>query len=334
MDAYSAAVAFVNGEISVTGDLFAAIRSFLNRSHPGLRALPKILAARLSRNGLGARVQSRGSAARNIQFHYDRSNQFYQLFLDPWMQYSEGHFNGPGCSLEQAQREKLDRICRHLQLAPGQALLDIGCGWGGLLAFAAEHYGVEGEGCTLSAQQFRFASQTMENRGLAGRMRIRQVDYRDLTGCFDRIASVGMFEHVGGRKMPGYFRKIYSLLPADGLFLNRGIVRPETAHDTPETLFVQRSVFPGGELLPLSRVIRDAERAGFEVVLLEQVREHYARTCRVWVANLIANGEACLRLVDQVTYRTWILYLAASAIAFEDGTIGCVELVFAKRPRR
>jgi cyclopropane-fatty-acyl-phospholipid synthase len=334
LDAYSAAMAFVNGEITVSGDIFQAARFFLSRNRGGWRGLWNIAGAWVGQLNIKTRLHDRRTTARDIQFHYDHSNEFYQQFLDSSMQYSEGHFTGPNSSLEEAQREKLERICRHLGLAAGQRFLDIGCGWGGLLAYAAGHFGVEGAGCTLSERQFQLASETMSKSGLAGRVLIRQTDYRNLTGQFDRIASVGMFEHVGRRRMPGYFRKVYSLLAEDGLFLNRGIVRPETATDRPETLFMQRKVFPGGQLIHLSEVVRDAERAGFEVVSMEDVRQHYARTCRLWVANLTANAAACRRLVDEATYRTWVLYLAASAVKFEDGQIDCVEVVFAKRPGR
>jgi cyclopropane-fatty-acyl-phospholipid synthase len=327
-------MAFVTGEITVSGDLFEAVRFFRARSRPGWRALWNIGRVWIGQLDLKTRLRDRTTTARDVRFHYDRSNEFYQQFLDSRMQYSEGHFTSPDCSLEEAQLEKLERICRHLVLAPGQRLLDIGCGWGGLLAYAASRFGVEGVGCTLSERQFQLASEIMSKSGLAGRVLLHQTDYRNLTGTFDRIASIGMFEHVGRRRMPGYFRKIYSLLSEDGLLLNRGIVRPETATDHPETLFVQRNVFPGGQLIHLSEVVRDAERAGLEVVSMEGARQHYARTCRAWVANLIANGESCRRLVDEATYRTWVLYLTAAAVNFEDGQIDCVEVVLAKRPRR
>lgn len=334
LDAYSAAKAFVNSEITVSGDIFQAVRFFLTCSRPGARGRWSIARAWVGRLNLKTRLRDRKTTARNVQFHYDRSNEFYQQFLDSRMQYSEGHFTGPDCSLEEAQREKLERICRHLDMAPGQRFLDIGCGWGGLLAYAAVNFGVEGVGCTLSERQFQLASETMSKSDLAGRVQIRQTDYRNLTGQFDRIASIGMFEHVGRRRMAEYFRKVHSLVSEDGLFLNRGIVRPETGTDRPETLFMQRNVFPGGQLIHLSEVLRDAERAGFEAVSMEDVRQHYARTCRIWVSNLTANADACRRLVDEATYRTWVLYLAASAVNFEDGQIDCVEVVFAKRPVR
>jgi cyclopropane-fatty-acyl-phospholipid synthase len=279
---------------------------------------------------IGGRIRNEDTR-RMDTYSLDRSNDFYRLFLDSRMQYSEGHFTGPECSLEDAQEAKLDRICRHLDVRPGQSFLDIGCGWGGLLIYAAARFGVHATGCTLSRQQRQLASEVVTRKGLAERVEIREMDYRDLTGQFDRIASIGMFEHVGPKRMATYFRKVYSLVVPDGLFLNRGIVRPQLESNNPGTLFVQRRVFPGAGLTPLAEVVRDAEGAGFEVVSMESVRRHYARTCRAWVANLMANEEKCRQLVDKVTYRTWLLYLAASAVNFEDGRIDCVEVVFGKR---
>jgi len=331
MDTYSLAMAYIREDISVDGDLFAAIRSFRDRPGPPLRSIAIKAAAWLGRSGIGARLANRARAARDIQFHYDRSNDFYRLFLDSRMQYSEGHFTGPDCSLEEAQEAKLDRICRHLALRPGLRFLDIGCGWGGLLIHAAERFGVEATGCTLSREQRRLASALAERAGLGGHIEIREMDYRDLTGQYDRAASIGMFEHVGPKRMAAYFRKVYSLLAPDGLFLNRGIVRPERQSNNAETLFVQRHVFPGGGLTPLAAVVRHAELAGFEVVSLENLRHHYARTCRAWVANLSAHAGECRRLVGAAAWRTWLLYLAASAVNFEDGRIDCVEIVLRKK---
>ncbi len=166
---------------------------------------------------------------------------------------------------------------------------------------------------------------------LAGSVSVEVIDYRDLNGTFDKIASVGMFEHVGRSRLRGYFKKMYSLLNGGGRFLNRGVVRPENVRDDPETLFLQKKVFPGGELVHLDDVVSEGERAGFEVIGTEDLREHYALTCRAWVKNLEKRADTCRFLVGDSTYRTWLLYLAASAVSFEDGRTGAAQVLFAKR---
>lgn len=334
LDAYSAAMAFVQGQFTIRGDLFAAIRFFLHHPHSTVRSAWFSLAARLGHLANSLVPGSKARAVREIGFHYDRSNEFYCQFLDSRMQYSTADFSDPARSLEEAQQAKLDHICRALHLKAGERFLDVGCGWGGLITYAAERFGVQAVGCTLSQQQREFAERVMEDRGLKDRITIERMDYRDLEGRFDKISSVGMFEHVGRSRLPLYFERMNQLLSDDGLFLNRGIVRPEGVRDGPETLFLQRSVFPGGELVSLSEVLRIAGRTGFEVVRVEGLRLQYARTCREWVSRLQQNSEACHKLVDNATYRTWLLYLAASAVNFEDGQTDDVEIVFAKSPER
>jgi cyclopropane-fatty-acyl-phospholipid synthase len=325
-DAYSAALAFIKGELAVQGDIFSAIRFFLNQRRSNFYEWWLGMCARLS-----SVMPQRWTAQRNIQFHYDRSNVFYSLFLDSRMQYSEAHFKAPEMSLDEAQAEKLDRICRALQLKPGERFLDIGCGWGGLIVWAGERYGVVARGCTLSAQQLQFAVSLINNHGLQDRASVDLCNYLDSQGTYDKIASVGMFEHVGRKNLPTYFRKVHSILVDGGLFLNRGIVRPEGVSDGLETLFLQRNVFPGGQLVHLADVVREGECAGFDVLGMEECRIQYARTCRAWVERLRANQEACQRLVGAATYRTWLLYLAASAVNFEAGVTGAAQITFRKR---
>jgi len=328
LDSYSAAKAFVQGKFTVRGDIFAAIRCFLDQPHSGLREWFFTIAATAER--FRSYIASRRQAARDIQFHYDRSNEFYRQFLDSRLVYSAAWFENPTVSLEEAQRAKLDRICRDLQLRRGDRFLDIGCGWGGLLMHAAEHFGVDAFGCTLAKEQFEYARQIVLHRGLTRQVTIQLRDYRDLEGRFDKIASVGMFEHVGRKRLRAYFAKVYSLLEPGGLFLNRGIVRPEGVSDGPDTLFIQKYVFPGGSLVHLKDVVREGERVGFTVTGMEDLRLHYALTCRAWVDNLERNSEPCKALVGERTYRIWLIYLAASAIGFEQGRIGCAQVLFAK----
>jgi cyclopropane-fatty-acyl-phospholipid synthase len=187
---------------------------------------------------------------------------------------------------------------------------------------------VVAHGCTLSPQQLQFANALIKSRGLTDRVSVNLCNYLDLQGTYDKIASVGMFEHVGRKNLPTYFRKVHSILAEGGLFLNRGIVRPEGVSDGPETLFLQRNVFPGGQLVHLAEVVREGERAGFDVLSMEELRIHYARTCRAWVERLRTNEEACQRLVGAATYRTWLLYLAASAVNFEAGVTGAAQVTF------
>lgn len=333
-DAYSAAVSFIRGEFDVEGDLIDAIRLHSEGRRRALRGFLFSAMARFSPRRVETWFQSRARAARNIRFHYDLSDEFYGQFLDSRMVYSCACFRDRSQSLEDAQREKLDHICRKLLLQPGERLLDIGCGWGGLLRYAAERYQVHATGCTLSANQTDYAAAAARHSGLADRVVVRNVDYREIRGRFDKIASVGMFEHVGRRRLEHYFRKIYGLLKDKGLFLNHGIVRPQFVKDDPQTLFLLRKVFPGGELSRLPDVIRLAERAGFEVLDVEALRPHYALTCREWVRRLRQNGTACVRLVGNETYRTWLLYLAGSALSFEEGFTDVHQLLLAKRSGR
>ncbi len=329
-DAYSAALSFIRGDFDVQGDLVAAARFQLGRRHRGWRELLCAAAALLGPHRIETWFQTRARAVENIRYHYDRSNEFYKQFLDPRMVYSCAYFPTPDTPLDQAQVTKLDHICRKLDLRTRNRFLDIGCGWGALVIHAAAHYGVQATGCTLSRNQADYARESAARVIEAG-VTIHEMDFRGITGRFDRIASVGMFEHVGRHRLRGYFRKIYDLLEPEGLFLNQGIVRPEFVTDGAQTLFLQRRVFPGGELAHLADVIRTAELTGFEVLDIEDMRPHYALTCRAWVEQLQRNAAACLDAVDGETYRTWLLYLAGSAANFEDGLISVSQLLLAKR---
>ena len=248
-DAYSGAMAFVRGEVSISGDIIAAVRAMSRRKACGFLRRLRTVAARLARARLETYFQSRKRAAANIRLHYDRSNDFYRKFLDSHLVYSSALFIDPSWSLEEAQSAKLDLICRKLQLRPGERFLDVGCGWGALMIHAAEHYGVYASGCTLSRNQYEYAGSTITARGLERRAaQVLEMDYRCLSGRFRKIASIGMFEHVGRHRLEDYFRTVYRLLEDDGLFLNSGITRPQRVQDDPETYFMQKEVFPGGEL--------------------------------------------------------------------------------------
>lgn len=331
--ANAAAMAFIKGEVDVSGDIIDAIRLFRSRTHTGFFQRLRARAALFGSARLETYFQSRDRATADIRFHYDRSNEFYSNFLDSSFVYSCAFFGEPHWSLEQAQAAKLDSICRKLDLRPGESFLDIGCGWGALVLHAAEHYRVHASGCTLSRNQYDLATSTIAARGLENRARILETDYRNILGRFRKIASIGMFEHVGRHRLSDYFRAVYGLLEDDGLFLNSGITRPQPVCDGPETYFLRKEVFPGGELAHLSNVMRCAENAGFEVVELADLRLHYARTCREWVKRLQRNAKPCIDLVGETTYRTWLLYLAGSVVHFEDGQTGAYQILMAKRGR-
>jgi len=327
-DAYSAATAFIGGEFNVEGDLVRAIQWRLAQPHSAVRDSLLAFAAKFAR--LGLTVPS--GSARNIRFHYDRSNRFYETFLDSRMIYSCGYFRSPADSLDEAQAAKLDHICRKLHFETHDRFLDIGCGWGGLLFHAADHYGAFATGCTLSRSQFDYVLQKSAARGDApDRIRVVESDFQNMQGTFDKIASVGMFEHVGHRRLRVYFTHVAGLLSEHGLFLNHAIARPEMVGDGPETLFLQKYVFPGGDLLHISEVIRAAEQAGFETLDVENLRPHYALTCRAWVSRLQAAEEECLQVVTPEVYRTWLLYLAGCAVSFEGGNTDIYQALFAKR---
>ncbi len=330
---YRAALDFVHGRFWVEGDLPAAVRAYTTQARPALASWLSGGLGRLSEMPPIAWLEAARSA-RDIRFHYDRSNEFFRQFLDSRMVYSCAYFRNANQSLEHAQAAKLDLICRKLDLPPGARLLDIGSGWGALLIHAAEQYGSFAVGCTLSPQQASHTNQIILERHLQERVTVFESDYRDMQGTYDRIVSVGMFEHVGRAHLRNYFSKLRTLLKRDGLFLNHGIVRRQGVAPDLGSLFVQRNVFPGTALVYLSDVIREAELSGFEVLDVENIRPHYALTCRAWVERLQANADACRQLVDEETYRTWLIYLAGSAVNFEDGDLDVHQVLLARRGSR
>ncbi len=260
-----------------------------------------------------------------IQFHYDVGNAFYQLFLDPEMQYSCAYFTDWGNALEQAQRDKLDMICRKLRLKPGERLLDIGCGWGGLICHAAEHYGVAAHGITLSEAQIALARERIEAKGLSGRVTVEIRDYAELDGRYDKIASIGMYEHIGIANIDRYFGTVRRLLAPDGVFLNHAISRRAKRKKRrfsarAEQRALQKYIFPGGELDDIGHTIGAMEQQGFEVHDVEAWREHYARTTQLWCERITARREEAVALVGEETYRLWVAYLGGCSLAFSRGT--------------
>ena len=295
-----------------------------------LRSLLPFLFARADRtsaeHAFSGKQRPRADAGRDdaaqVQFHYDLSNAFYGLFLDPEMQYSCAYFPAWDAPLEAAQQAKLAVICRKLRLAPGDRLLDIGCGWGGLVCHAALHHGVQAHGVTLSQAQFDFAREKIARLGLQDRVTVELKDFRALDGEYDRIASIGMFEHVGRANHAAYFAKMRALLRPRGVMLHHAITRPAKRTDRafhrkrPEYAAIINYVFPGADLDHIGNTQASLERAGFEVHDTEAWREHYARTTRLWCERLYAQREAAEREVGAAKTRLWLLYLAGVSLAF------------------
>ena len=276
--------------------------------------------------------RNRGTDAKAIAHHYDVSNEFYTLFLDPLMVYTCAYYRDPDGKLDQAQQDKLDLVCRKLELQRGETLLDIGCGWGSLSIWAAQHYGVRAHGVTLSQAQAAYATERIRREGLEDRCRVDHLDYRDLppSARFQKIAAVGVIEHVGIPNYPAFFGSVRQRLEDGGLYLNHGIVHHFHWKPTSQTEFLYRHVFPNGDLAGLSETLTEIERAGFEIVDVDGLRLHYARTCRHWVERLRERADEARALAGERIYRTWLLYLTCSAVAFEDGSIGLYQVLTRK----
>ncbi|MGW0391936.1 class I SAM-dependent methyltransferase [Streptomyces sp. NPDC003042] len=281
----------------------------------------------------GGPRHSKGRDRAAISHHYDVGNDFYSRVLGPSMVYSCAYWS-PGGTLEDAQRDKLDLVCRKLALVPGTRLLDVGCGWGSMALHAAREYGVQVTGITLSREQAAYARKRIAEEGLADRIEIRIQDYRDVKdGPYEAISSIGMAEHVGADRYREYARTLHALLAPGGRLLNHQIARPPEPDEEAYTIdeFIDAYVFPDGELSPLGTTVGELERAGFEVRDVESLREHYALTLRAWVARLEDHWDEAVALTSPGRARVWLLYMAASALGFEHGRLG-VNQVLAVRP--
>jgi cyclopropane-fatty-acyl-phospholipid synthase len=331
--------AYVMGAAEVHGDLYTAITGLLaHRSDtprptewlPWLRELgpsalrrppvpPEELPAAWRRR---LRRHSRARDAASIAHHYDISNRFYELVLGPSMTYSCAVFPTEDSSLETAQAEKIDLICRKLDLRPGQRLLDVGAGWGALVRHAAEHYGVHALGVTLSAPQVEWAERAIRDAGLEGRVEVRHLDYRDVheTG-FDAISSVGTMEHIGSAELGDHFEELAGKLRPAGRILNHTITRPSNRERNRPGPFIDRYIFPDGELQGPGTVVGAMHDHGFEVRHSENLREHYAMTLREWGRTLERNWEDAVTEVGERRARAWRLYMTLSRVAFETGRI-------------
>lgn len=268
-----------------------------------------------------------------ISHHYNRSNDFFALWLDSRMVYSCAYFSTPDDDLETVQERKLDYLCRKLRLRPGERLLDIGCGWGGLVIYAAQHYGVQAEGINISSEQVELARERIKQAGLEKSCQVNLRDYRELNkpGGYDKVVSVGAAEHVGEALLPTYFKAAWELLRPGGVFLNQAIGVHSTAPVIVGRDFVHRYVFPDGEpTLPISTYLEAAESAGFQVRDVENLAEHYVYTLRHWLRRYEEHAEEAKRMVGELTYRSWRVFLAVAIHEFEVGTAQLYQTLLLK----
>ncbi|HEY6698738.1 MAG TPA: cyclopropane-fatty-acyl-phospholipid synthase family protein [Acidimicrobiales bacterium] len=328
--------AYVSGDLELQGSIWALLE--LRDRIPDVQLEPKMMLRLVHELGGWREVRPvappdeevrlhgwRHSKARDaaaIGHHYDVSNAFYRLVLGPSLTYSCAVWHDPDDTLEQAQANKYELICRKLDLRPGMRLLDVGCGWGGMVMHAAQHHGVEAVGITISRQQAELAEKRVAEAGLSDQVQIRLQDYREVAdGPYDGISSIGMFEHVGEARLAEYFECLRRLVRPGGRLLNHGISRPARSEKArlPRRSFINRYVFPDGELHEVGRVVSITQDAGFEVRHVESLREHYALTLRQWVANLEEHWDEAVAEVGAPRARVWRLYMAASAVNFEAG---------------
>jgi cyclopropane-fatty-acyl-phospholipid synthase len=335
--------AFAAGLIDVHGDMESAVGEMLQafkQSTPSmlvriallLHRLPAAPLPRLREANLKGKRHSVQRDRAAIGFHYDQPVAFYQSFLDREMVYSCAYFDDGISDLAQAQRAKIDYSLRKLRLRPGERLLDIGCGWGALVVRAAQQFGAHVLGVTLSEVQLEEARRRIAQANVQDRANVELWDYRELPAtAFDKVVSIGMFEHVGRARMPQYFNTVFGLLRSGGLFLNHGIATEEVSSDGKAAGFMDRLIFPDGELLPISDALQVAQRSGFEIRDLENLREHYMRTLRAWVANLERNRQRAVFAAGEQAYRAWRLYLAGSAQGFRSARMALFQTLLAKR---
>lgn len=334
---------YLNGDTYVEGDLETCfdLIDFIQGRNFRLSEFLKIFLLSLKISGSKKKVHpcpDTGTFRDNnskfsIAHHYDVSNEFYKLFLDPEMVYSCAYFSGVEQSLVDAQQDKLDYICRKLRLAPGQKLLDIGCGWGGLAIWAAKNYGVDVHGITLSQEQYSYAVARARDLKLDNKINFELRDYRELSGDtkYDRIVSVGMFEHIGIDNFPLYFSTVRKLLKPEGLFLNHGITNDTGWRNTPITQFINNYIFPDGELARISDVINAMEKEGFEILDTEALRPHYVLTLRNWVRELEKKSYKAVKIAGERIYKLWRLYMAGSAYYFDQGSTGVYQVLACKQ---
>ncbi len=321
--------AYVRGELTVEGCPQEIIKVGVTLCERLEKAPAAGLLRTLGRLSLTGRSINRD--AENVRRHYDVSNEFYGLWLDKRLVYSCAYFQDENDDIDRAQEQKLEHLCRKLMLQPGDRLLDVGCGWGALLQWAAERYGATGYGITLSERQFDEAKKRLSH--LRGKADVALKHYRELGGdaSFDRIVSVGMYEHVGSAALRDYFKKMAALLAPGGVFLNHGVIAAGEGKSGPSGGdFIQKYVFPGGAVSSLATIVKEVTSAGLEIIDIEDLRPHYARTLHQWSERLERHKERAMEAVEPATYRIWRVYLAGMAYAFERGWLSIAQVVALK----
>ena len=335
-DELGLARAYITGALEVHGDMYETLARFPAIAldevpmRTKLELFGRLAASRFwwpvrppaEEHRARGRRHSKSRDSSSVSHHYDVSNRFYEWVLGPSMAYTCACYPTEDATLEQAQFTKHDLVARKLGLQPGMRLLDVGCGWGGMVVHAAEHYGVRALGVTLSRQQAQWAQKTIAERGLADLAEVRHLDYRDVpeTG-FDAISSIGLTEHIGRAQLPAYFSSLHDKLKPGGRLLNHCITRPDGSYGARPGKFIGRYVFPDGELEPVGTLVSEMNDHGFEVRHEENLREHYARTLRDWCANLERHWDEAVREVGPARARIWRLYMAGSRLGFEKNNI-------------
>ena len=346
---YTLGEAYIYDDIDIEGDIhaFFAVLGYLYELRSSqslgqkLRRLRRLFALPGGEKPRTGRLAARLSGALHsverdrqaVAYHYDVSNDFYQLWLDRRMIYTCAYFADASDDIDRAQERKLDYICRKLRLLPGDRLLDIGCGWGGLAMYAAQQYGVHALGITVSQQQVDLAQERIRQAGLQDRCRVEFQDYREVSGTFDKLVSIGMFEQIGGEMLPIYFQKAYSLLRPGGVFLNHGISVSGWEGKPRAEAFSQRYVFPDGELKPIHVTLQAAEKARLEVRDVESLREHYTLTLKSWLQRLEARAEEAKKLTNETSYRIWRLFMAGAVDGFSAAHVNLYQTLLVKPDR-